>query len=111
MRLEGRDLGIRATAICPGFITSRIFENALYTDGDKDELLALNPFKFLSADDAAKRALDGVAKNRAVVVFPWYARVLSVLWRLAPALVTPLLLKSVRDLRRRRARFSRGSSS
>jgi NAD(P)-dependent dehydrogenase (short-subunit alcohol dehydrogenase family) len=103
VKLEGRDPGIRATAVCPGFITSRVFENALYTDVSKDELLALNPFRFLSADDAARRALDGVAKNRAVVVFPWYARLISVLWRLAPALVTSLLLKSLRDLRRTRA--------
>jgi hypothetical protein len=70
----------------------------------KDELLALNPFRFLSADDAARRALDGVAKNRAVVVFPWYARLLSALWGLAPALVAPLLLKSLRDVRRARSR-------
>lgn len=104
VRLEGRDLGIRATAVCPGFITSRIFENALYTDMTKDELLALNSFRFLSADDAAKRALDGVAKNRAVVVFPWYARLLWALWRFAPALVAPLLLKSLRDVRRTRGR-------
>ena len=107
IRLEGRDAGIRATVVCPGLITSRVFENALYTDVRKDELLALTPFKFLSADDAAKRALDGVAKNRAVVVFPWYARLISVLWRLAPAFVTPYLLKAVRDVRRNRARPGR----
>jgi NAD(P)-dependent dehydrogenase (short-subunit alcohol dehydrogenase family) len=49
-----------------------------------------------------RRTLDGVARNRAVVVFPWYARLLWALWRFAPALVVPLILKSVRDVRRTR---------
>jgi NAD(P)-dependent dehydrogenase (short-subunit alcohol dehydrogenase family) len=106
-RIEGRDLGIRATAVCPGFITSHVFENALYTDVSKEELLATNRFRFLTAEDAARRTLDGVARNRAVVVFPWYARLLSHLWSFAPALLEPLLLKSLRDIRRARVRRAR----
>ncbi len=66
VRLEGRDLGIRAKAVCPGFITSRIFENALYTDVSKDELLALNPLRFLSAE--TPRGARSTASRRTA---PW----------------------------------------
>ena len=71
IRLEGRDAGIRATVVCPGLITSRVFENALYTDVRKDELLALTPFKFLSGrrgEAGARRRREEPRRRRLPVV-------------------------------------------
>jgi hypothetical protein len=51
-------------------------------------------------EEAAERILDGVARNRALIVFPAYARLLWWGYRLVPALLAPLGRKLIRDLRK-----------
>lgn len=68
--------GIRVTVVCPGFVRSRI------TDRNTCPM----PF-FMEAPAAARRILSGVARNRAIVAFPWPMRLLAYLasvlpWRL-----------------------------
>jgi short-subunit dehydrogenase len=52
--------GIEVSVICPGFVVSRITAN--------------NPFRMpflMQTDDAAKRIIRGLARNRGRIVFPW----------------------------------------
>lgn len=102
LRAEGAALGVKVSVLCPGFVQSRIFEDGTYVGSDKKAALSLIPVRFVAADDAARRILDGVAKNRAVIVFPFYARFLWWLTRFAPGLTDRLHRKTVRDFRKRR---------
>jgi NAD(P)-dependent dehydrogenase (short-subunit alcohol dehydrogenase family) len=87
LRAEGRDLGIGVTAVCPGFIRTRILDNALMIGLDRDSAEAAVPFRFIDVEPAIAAILRGVARNRSLVVFPWEMRLLWWLDRLAPALV------------------------
>jgi short-subunit dehydrogenase len=83
LRLEGADLGVKVSVVCPGHVRART--------GDGQGLLG--------AERAARTILRGVARNRAMIVFPLHARVLWGLYRLWPPLLFPLGRKMVRDFR------------
>ncbi|MFU8895549.1 MAG: SDR family NAD(P)-dependent oxidoreductase [Gammaproteobacteria bacterium] len=90
LRAEGRALGIGVTAVCPGFIETRILDNALLIGVERNAARAAVPFRFIDIDTAIARILRGVARNRGLVVFPWEIRLLWWLDRLAPSLVDRL---------------------
>lgn len=100
LRAEGEALGVRVSAVCPGFIESNIFRDTPFVNVRREPILDALPFRPLDTDLAARRILDGVARNRAIISFPFYARLLWRLYRLWPGLLTPLSRRMVRDLRR-----------
>lgn len=104
LRVEGEDLGVKVTAVCPGFVRSAIFDAGTYVGSNRESALALIPVRFIPADVAAKKILDGVARNRAVIVFPFYARLMHWMARFTPGLLNALHRKTVRAFRRRNRR-------
>jgi NAD(P)-dependent dehydrogenase (short-subunit alcohol dehydrogenase family) len=94
LRLEGTDLGVRVSAACPGYVRTNIFENASVINmparaavhGRAREHAAGLPRKMLTADQAARVILDGVARNKPVILFPagirWARRIYYVFPRL-----------------------------
>jgi len=102
LRAEGEALGVKVSVLCPGFVQSAIFESGTYVGSDKDSAVSLIPVRFVPADVAARTILDGVARNRAVIVFPFYARLMWWIQRLFPGLMERLHRKTVRDFRKRR---------
>lgn len=85
---EAKRYGVRVTALCPGFIKTNIYDAASYANTNKEELLPLvtNSVGLVEVDRAAQLILEGAASNKALVVFPFYARLLWWLERLNPAL-------------------------
>lgn len=110
MRAEGADLGVRVSAVCPAFIQTRIFDSGTYAGTDRQGILSVTPFKFMDAGDAARAVLRGVERNRAVIVFPFYARLLWWLTRIHPAIAVAINRKTARDFRRKQARRERLAS-
>lgn len=104
LRAEGKDLGVKVSALCPAFIQTRIFDATTYVGGRKEDVLAAIPFRILRLEQAVPALLRGVERNRAIVVLPFYARVLWWLFRIHPGLAGLLGLRSIRDFRRLRAR-------
>ncbi|HSG38226.1 MAG TPA: SDR family NAD(P)-dependent oxidoreductase [Thermoanaerobaculia bacterium] len=104
MRAEGADLGIKVSAVCPAYIRTGIFDNGTYVEADKQGILAVIPFKFLEVDAAARTILQGVERNKAVLVFPFYARMLWWLTRLSPSIAVSINRKTSQAFRRRAAR-------
>ncbi len=100
LRFEGAGLGVRFTAVCPGFIKTGIYENATYNRLDRKEAFSQIPFRLVELDTAIQKILRGVARNRELIVFPAYARVLWWLTRFAPGLLAPVHLKTIHDLRK-----------
>ena len=100
LRAEGEDLGVRVSVVCPGFVDSNIFNATEVVNASREKLIAGIPFKKVSVEEAAERILEGVARNRALIVFPAYARLLWWGYRLVPDLLAPLGRKLIRDLRK-----------
>ncbi|MFL6196535.1 MAG: SDR family NAD(P)-dependent oxidoreductase [Thermoanaerobaculia bacterium] len=102
LRAEGKDLGVKVSAVCPAYIKTQIFDASEYVDTTKERMLSLIPFKLVEVDDAAKAVLRGVEKNQAVIVFPFYARVLWWLTRIHPAIAVAVNRRTAGDFRKGR---------
>ena len=103
LRAEAEGLGVRVSAVCPGFIQTGIFEASTFAKSTSQTFLNLIPFKLMDAQSAARKILRGVERNRSIIVFPSYARLFWWLARLNPALLNPLSRKTVNDFRRTRS--------
>ncbi|MBI4693523.1 MAG: SDR family oxidoreductase [Gammaproteobacteria bacterium] len=102
LRTEGAALGVKVSVVCPGYVASNINTASEMVKIDRERLLAHLPFRLVPAAAAAERILAGVARNEAVIRFPFYARFFDWLYRFSPALVEPLLRKTMDDVRRAR---------
>ncbi len=102
LREEGRAFGVRATVVCPGFVDTAIYENAIGVKIDKDAFLAKLPVRLVPAAEAARRILRGVERNQSIVVFPFYARLLWWLTRLHPGALSGFHRRMLANLRAQR---------
>jgi NAD(P)-dependent dehydrogenase (short-subunit alcohol dehydrogenase family) len=103
LRLEGADLGVKVSAVCPGFVRTGIFETTVLVDLPRE--LTFRPpgrIKMVEPSQAARLILDGVARNRPVIAFPAYVRSA---WRascLFPRLLDRAAPRQLRELRAHR---------
>jgi len=104
LRAEGADLGIKVSAVCPGFIQTNIFDNSSYAGATQEGMIGLIPFKFMDVHVAVRKLLQGVEHNRPIIVFPFYARLLWWLTRLRPQIGVDVNRKTARAFRRRKAK-------
>ena len=94
LRLEGADLGVKVSVVCPGFVRSNVYDNAGVVNmpglaalhGRAREQAAGAPARMMSADRAARVILDRVARNQAVIVFPAQIRLARRLYAVLPGL-------------------------
>jgi NAD(P)-dependent dehydrogenase (short-subunit alcohol dehydrogenase family) len=99
LRAEARGLGVKVSVVCPGFVQSGIYEAATVAKASMSDLMSKLPFTPMDVGVAAKMILRGVERDRAIIVFPFYARLLTWLIRLNYAMIVPLGNKTVRDFR------------
>lgn len=87
LRLEADKHGIGVTTFCPAFVESGMFDNNTFrgtmegTDARK-----LVPIKPLATDKAVRPLIAGVAKNKPIVIVPFYGKLGWWLERFAPPL-------------------------
>jgi len=84
LRLEGEGLGVKVTVVCPGFIESNIYRRTLVAGLKADAMRTMAPFPIMPVEGLIQRVFKGVARNDAVIVYPFYARALWWVWRLVP---------------------------
>jgi NAD(P)-dependent dehydrogenase (short-subunit alcohol dehydrogenase family) len=105
LRLEGADLGVKVSVVCPGVVRTNIFENVVAVNVPPDHAVR-PPARMIEAAQAARAILDGVARNQAVIVFPASIRWLRYAYRLLPGIVDRYyFLPRLRDLRKYRTTF------
>jgi len=90
-RMEAVDRGVNVSVVCPGPV------HAPGPNGDK----------LIGVERAAQLILRGVARNRAIIVFPFSARVLWWLYRFSPAILFPLGRKLARVQRAKQLAHSK----
>jgi NAD(P)-dependent dehydrogenase (short-subunit alcohol dehydrogenase family) len=103
LRAEAADLGVKVTVICPGFVQTNIFDASPWRKIDKDEIVKKIPFKMIEAKEAARIILRGVQRNKAMIVFPGYAKFFWFLSRISAKLIAPIDRKTVKDFRATRS--------
>lgn len=109
LRVEGADLGVKVSAVCPGFIRTRIFEDSKFVGMDvQEEMKDVPNWYGITPDECAKRILRGVERNRAIIPITPMAWTLWILMRISPGAVVALMR---RLLRRSRAKNPRTSTS
>jgi len=100
LRVEAERLGVRVSVVCPGFIETGLRQTTHYLNARPEDLLAQVPFKWFPPDKLANLILDGVARNKAVIVAPWYARLFWWAYRLSPSLMEKTVgRKAMKDFR------------
>ncbi len=101
LRLEARAFGISVTVVCPGFIKTEMTHNTTnLVNADPQSVRALIPVKMIRVERAAQLMLAGVARKKAIVVFPAYVRMFAFLFRYLPWLFTWISLKQVANFRK-----------
>lgn len=102
LRLEGHDLGVRVSVVCPGFVRTPIVDKMHAVGLDAEKVRASVPFAPVEAAEAARIVLDGVARNRAIIAFPRYVGLMAMFYRLFPKVAFRFGLRMVRRMRRHR---------
>lgn len=98
LRLEGAGLGVKVSVVCPGYVRTNIYQNAVVVNMPRQEAIR-PPAKMLSAAQAAREILAGVARNQAVIVFPANMRVAQRVYFFSPRVIDRYALREVRRVR------------
>lgn len=102
LRVEGADLGIKVSVVCPGLIRTPIIHTSEMVNLDRDRVLAQLPKHMMAPDECARVILRGVERNRATIVVTALAKFLWMLQRMAPSFMRWLLRLKMRTLRQLR---------
>ena len=100
LRLEGKALGVRVSAICPSFVESNIYSRTLVAGLKPDAMRTAAAFPIVPVEGLVPRVFRGIARNEALILFPFYARVLWWLERLVPWALRGRGLAQMRKIRR-----------
>ena len=108
LRAEGADLGVKVSAACPGDMKTKIYDNMVVVNMPREQVAKLSRrthylMPQMSARDAARAILRGVARNRPLIVFPAVVQVIWHLYRRFPGLFYRINLHRMRLFRGLRA--------
>jgi NAD(P)-dependent dehydrogenase (short-subunit alcohol dehydrogenase family) len=103
LRGEAADYGVRVSVVCPSAVETPLLDRdnpadlpAISWKPDMRRYLERLAGPPCSAELFAREALDGVGRNKAVIVIPARARIAWRMGRLFPGLVDQLVLRAVR---------------
>jgi NAD(P)-dependent dehydrogenase (short-subunit alcohol dehydrogenase family) len=111
VRLEAADLGVKVSCACPGFVRTNIYQSAqiagvsLPAGVDREKLAGALP-TMMAPSRAAQLILDGVARDKALIVFPASMRWARRVNYLFPGLVDRVLARQLRQFRKYRTATS-----
>lgn len=105
LRIEGADLGVKVSAVCPGYIKTRIFEDSKFVGMDVQKEIDEAPsWLGITPDQCATRVLRGVERNRAIIPVTPLAWTLWIMMRVSPNAVIALMTRALRQARIRHGR-------
>jgi NADP-dependent 3-hydroxy acid dehydrogenase YdfG len=104
LRSEAEAYGIRVSVVCPGYVKSNIFSQDRVIGADRDEMIRDLPVRMMTPEAAGWNYLNGVAKRRDTIIFPFSAKFLWFLSCWFPSCLSPFHKRFLRV-------FQRGSVS
>jgi NAD(P)-dependent dehydrogenase (short-subunit alcohol dehydrogenase family) len=99
LRGEGAALGVKVSAVCPGFVRTPIIDNYIPVGFDPADLTSMPP-KMTDVDKAAGIILRGVEKNKAIILVGPDAHIAWRLYKVWPGLVDFFGRRGMADLRK-----------
>jgi NAD(P)-dependent dehydrogenase (short-subunit alcohol dehydrogenase family) len=103
LRLEAKALGVKASVVCPGFISTSIGANAINPNANKEwgdyaiDLVA----KGIGVEKAVGQILRGTATNKEVIIFPLQAKIIYHFTQWFSGLYKMAMQKVVKDYRKK----------
>jgi NADP-dependent 3-hydroxy acid dehydrogenase YdfG len=101
LRIEGKDLGVKVSVVCPGYIKTAIFQSSKLIKMDREKMLDSLPERLgITPEECASLILRGVERNKAMIVVTRFAKVLWLLQRISPGLIRWLMGRNLKKSRR-----------
>ena len=101
LRIEGKDLGVKVSVVCPGYIKTAIFQKSKLIKIDREKMLAQLPDRFgITPEKCADVILNGVKRNRAIIVVTGLARIFWMIQRISPAFMMWFMKKKLQKSRK-----------
>ncbi len=94
--VEGRDLGIDVSVVCPGWIRTNIVTGARFVNMDRERVLEAVKLwiRFgVSAEECARVMLRGVARKKRIITVTGLARIMWWIARISPTFMMSLVRK------------------
>ncbi len=107
LRAEAEMLGVRVSVLCPSFVRTAILKDGgkfgrsvwnLSPEEEQKILESYEKFKPMPPDIFAVKALNLIAKNKAIIVLPSYWKIVWLLCRLFPAQSISMVQKPFQDM-------------
>lgn len=102
LRYEGMDLGVKVSTICPGHVQTDIYKNMTVANVSNEKVVASLPVKAMNTFEATSIILDGVIKNKDIIIFPANVKWAWRINRLFPRLLDKAWVEKIRNIRRMR---------
>lgn len=107
LRLEAADLGVKVSCACPGFVRTNIYQNAQLAGvtlpaGVAPEQVAGALTAMMTPSRAAQMILEGVARDKALIVIPASMRWARRVNEFFPGLVGWIMVRQLRQFRKYR---------
>lgn len=84
-RIEGADLGVKVSVVCPGVVKTPLIDTQTYRSLDKEKALASIPM-MISPEKCARVVMKGIARNRAIIPVGLDGNLLYYVYRFFPGL-------------------------
>ena len=100
LRVEGADLGVNVSVVCPGFIRTPIFYTSKLIKIDREKMLESLPERFvMTPEECASVILWGVERNKAIIVVTRVAKVFWWLHRINPGWILWMMRRKTKEAR------------
>lgn len=104
LRFEGAGLGVKVSAACPGDMKTSLYQNMVVMNAPREQVISVSRRSHylmpqMSAQDAARAILRGVARNQALIVFPAAVQWIWRLYRWFPRVIYRVSLHRMRMFR------------
>jgi len=101
LRVEGRDLGVKVSVVCPGMVETPIFDSPMINIPREKYMDYMKPWErfAVSPQVCAQCLLRGVEKNRAIIPVTFLAKLLWWIGRVSPAGLNTILASDLAKLR------------
>lgn len=88
LRMEGKDLGVKVSVVCPGLIQTPMYQSRVIKY-DQEQLLDKAP-PGMPPEKCARIILRGVKRNKPIIVVSVIAKILWGLYRISPGMMLRL---------------------